>query len=322
MSLEKALKEVDKEISRVLAEKETWMHKLFKDSRINEGKKLRARIFFAFSGNNTEESIKLASILEIFHAASLIHDDIIDNASLRRGKAPLYRKDGAITGLLYGDWLFANGFSQLAKFNNPEIYREITEALAKTLAGELHQRYRRNCLSLDEQEYVSIIRDKSGSLFAAACKTGALINGLEKKYAERAYSFGLNVGIAYQILDDTSDYLNLGKDKQAFKDLEESVVTLPLIYLLKRCSVKEKAGIKKIFQKDKMSREDAKRILFFMKKHNAIEDSLKKAKDFFYKAAGASKGNLNCSMEEPFDVLSWIGAKIDEAKKACCENCG
>jgi|GEM_PF-2445156 len=319
MSLEKALKEVDKEITRVLSKKEIWLSKLFKDNQINEGKKLRARILFAFSAN-TAESIKLASIIEIFHAASLIHDDIIDNATLRRGRASLCRKNGVTTSLLYGDWLFASGFSLLAGLNNPKIYKEITSALTQTLSGELHQRYRRNYLSLGEQEYISIIKNKSGSLFGAACKVGALIRGCEKQYAERAYKFGVNIGIAYQILDDTSDYLNLGKDKQALRDLKECVVTLPLIYLLKRCSAKEGKAIKKIFKKARISSSDAKRILFFMKHYNVIEDSLEKAKGFFYRAVGASRNNLNCSIEEPFDVLSWIGGKIDEAREVCCEN--
>ncbi|MFA5008492.1 MAG: polyprenyl synthetase family protein [Candidatus Omnitrophota bacterium] len=322
MTLDKALQEVDRKVNCILSKKQVWLRTLFKDSRINEGKKLRARIFFAFSGNNTKESIKIASAIEMLHAATLVHDDIIDNSTLRRGKPPLHCKGGIKTSLLYGDWLFSNGFSLLAQLENPQIYKELTLALAQTLSGELHQLNRRNFLLLNEEEYISIIKDKSGAFFGAACKVGALMKGLRSEYVERAYKLGLNVGIAYQILDDTSDYLNLGNDKQAFKDLEERVITLPLIYLLKKCSEKEKNIIKKILQKGKINNQDAKKILLLMKHYNVVEDSLKRAKGFFYKAVNSSGRNLICNAQEPFDVLSWIGGKIEEAEEASYENWG
>ncbi|MCX5678856.1 MAG: polyprenyl synthetase family protein [Candidatus Omnitrophica bacterium] len=272
MKTARALGAVNKKIREIVDRRGPALRGLFEDASLDAGKRLRAGLFFNFSQSYGNDAVKIASAIELLHAATLIHDDVLDASPMRRGRQALHVKRGIPLSILYGDYLFSESFSMLAEAGNPRIWEEMTRSLSETLKGEIEEQYRRGDVSLTEEEYLSIIEKKSGTLFGAACKTGLILKDRESPLAERAYKFGLKVGSAYQILDDCSDYFGHNGGKGRFNDFREGVITLPLIYLLKRCSRSERSFIIKKLKGSKACPADFKKIKELMKRYGVISD--------------------------------------------------
>jgi octaprenyl-diphosphate synthase len=272
MKTGQALKAVNRKIGEIVDRRGPALRGLFRDSSLDSGKRLRAGLFFNFSRDYGDDAVKIASAIELLHAATLIHDDVLDASPMRRGRQALHAKRGVPLSVLYGDYLFSESFSMLAEIGKPRIWKEMTRALSETLKGEIEEQHCRGDVSLTEKEYLSIIEKKSGVLFGAACKTGLLLNEMNSPLAERAYRFGLRVGSAYQILDDCKDYFGHNGGKGRFNDFREGVITLPLIYLLKKCSKTEKGFIVKKLKDSKARSADFKKIKDLMKHYGVISD--------------------------------------------------
>jgi len=206
-------------------------------SPVSRGKRLRpALVLFSSKlnhGNNNKEIISLAVALELIHTASLIHDDIIDGAITRRNQLTVNEKWGNQVAVLSGDILYAQAFHHLSEIGDPEIIKIITQTISLMSLGEMEELRNKNNFCLTEQEYLRIVRNKTAILLSTCCRTGALLAGAVKKTATLFSEYGLNFGLAFQIIDDCLDFV--GEKEKIGKpiglDLKDGKITLPLIRL-------------------------------------------------------------------------------------------
>jgi len=203
----------------------------------SNGKRLRpalALLAGGATGNISPSHLDLAVILELIHAATLVHDDILDGADKRRGQPTANAKWGNAISVLLGDCLFAHALKLSTSFQNGEISRRIAHAASDVCSGEIIQTQRRFDLKLSVPDYYKIIEMKTAALFAAACELGALINEAAPEVIDSLRIFGLQLGTAYQIYDDVLDLA--GDEAKAGKtlgsDLRKGKLTLPVLHLL------------------------------------------------------------------------------------------
>jgi octaprenyl-diphosphate synthase len=189
-----------------------------------------------------------STIVEFLHTATLLHDDVVDGADLRRGKPVAHTLYGAPVTVLVGDFLLARGLSIAAKTGNPEIIRVIADITENMCQGEIQQLVKKGDTSLTEAEYMDVIQRKTGFLIQGACETGALIAGAPSETSKSLARFGYHVGMVFQIADDLLDYTadtrDLGKTVGA--DLREGKLTLPVIHALQKATPKDRKWIKRL----------------------------------------------------------------------------
>ena len=199
------------------------------------GKRIRPLLVLLCSdiyGSPLETRIDVAVATELIHSASLLHDDVVDSSPLRRGKPSANECWGNPTAVLAGDFLFARAYSLLSRY--PEILDIMTEAIATMCLGELNQLYTHFDINTTPEQYINTIVGKTASLLTASCECGAAISTMPATEKRLVCRFALHLGIAYQILDDISDYVleasQSGKPRGS--DIRNGIVTLPLMYLL------------------------------------------------------------------------------------------
>ncbi|MEK7712799.1 MAG: polyprenyl synthetase family protein, partial [Nitrospirota bacterium] len=245
------------------------------------GKRLRP-LFLLSSARLAEykgdEHIALAGIIELIHMASLLHDDVVDAAKIRRGRPAAHSVWGNQIVILVGDFLYSNALRKAVSFKNQRIMEALSEATTSMTEGEILQLQKTADINITEDEYIKIISAKTGLLISAACRIGAILSSELLGAEENALAmFGLKAGTAFQMADDILDYMaeesELGK--KLGKDIGEGKITLPVIYLLKNASADEKEEIKRIIEKP--SEEGLRRILALFRQYSVLEESLKRA---------------------------------------------
>ena len=226
-----------------------------------------------------ERVVHLASIIEFIHAATLLHDDVIDNAHIRRGNPSANQKWGNQLPVLVGDYLYAKSFFFLVKDSNTRIMETVSSATATITDGEILQLQRSGNFSITEEEYIEIITKKTSCLMAASCKIGAILGDIPQKWEEALHNYGTDVGIAFQLIDDMLDYISheekLGKP--VYNDLRGGNCTLPLIYTLQQANPEELEQIHEILFQEEYSDEDLFRIGGLIKRYKADQYTLDKA---------------------------------------------
>ncbi len=307
MNLDAAIKDVDKSISLTVGKSGVMFRRLSRDSALHGGKKLRARIFFIFAGEAGEESVEMATAVELLHAATLVHDDILDNADTRRGRQALCREHGVKTGLLYGDYLFSSAFSLGAGFLKARACGRMAAAACETLRGEIIQNCGRGDAGLSKKEYFKIIRMKSGAFFGLACASGAMVRGLSEEEVENSSRCGVFIGAAYQLVDDYLDYFGKDSAKEKYRDLQEGVVTLPLIYLMRKCSAAEKKEVKAAMARP-AGREKAAGIAALMESYGVPEAVRGDIEAFCEKSRMYAPGYAARDIEEYLNFFSCVFA--------------
>jgi octaprenyl-diphosphate synthase len=252
------------------------------------GKRLRPLILLLssdLSGYKGDPRLTLAGIVESIHTASLLHDDVIDGADIRRGKTPAHSVWGNQVVILVGDFLYSNALRLAVLQKSQRIMESLSDATTKMTEGEILQLAKTGDPNITEEEYLNIVSAKTAVLISSACRIGAILGSLPKDKEDALAGFGMKTGIAFQMADDILDYMaeedELGKSLG--KDLREGKITLPLIYLLKTASAAETAEVGSII-KDGFKKSSLKKILKLFKKYSAIESSLKKAQDIIAEA--------------------------------------
>ena len=199
-----------------------------------------------------------STIFEYLHTATLLHDDIVDEASLRRGKPVANSIWGSATAVLVGDFLLARSLSIAAETNKIKVVQAIGDVTEDMAQGEIHQLLNKGSIDLTEEEYKEVIRRKTASLIQGACHTGALIADAAPEQEKALARFGLNIGFAFQMADDLLDYTadteTLGKTVGA--DLREGKMTLPLIQTLKKATPEDQKAIKAIIRNPDFSEDE------------------------------------------------------------------
>ena len=226
--------------------------------------------------------INLAACIELIHAATLMHDDVIDNGEIRRGKKTLNFVWGNQSSILVGDYLLSRCFEMMVEDGNLEILRLLSSTSAQIAQGEILQLQHKGEIDMLEETYFKIILAKTGKLFAAATKVGAILGNKNNKIKEALEFYGKNLGLTFQIADDSLDYnseLNLF-GKKIGNDFYEGKITLPIILLYQKANDSEKIKIKEFFTKKNRDEKNLKVILELIKKYNIISQCYKKAEHF------------------------------------------
>ena len=250
------------------------------------GKRLRALLTLGSAKltgyNENKRDINLAACVELIHSATLLHDDVIDESELRRGKKTTNSIWGNQSSILVGDYLLSRCFEMMVEDGDLEILKLLSSTSAKIAQGEVLQLQHKGEADLLEETYIDIINLKTASLFSAATKTGACLSGSNQKEKKALESYGRNLGLAFQIADDALDYYAKEKlfGKEVGKDFFEGKVTLPLITVFQKGNEKEKNFLNEIMKKKNRTEEDFKETLALIYKYKAVEATLKKAEYF------------------------------------------
>lgn len=216
----------------------------------HSGKRLRPMLV-AYSGwrgpaeNRSAELVRLGAIIELVHLATLVHDDILDDADTRHRQETAAKKFGSAAAVLIGDVLFSHALKLAAEFSTTEVCRVVAQATARVCAGEIAQTYQRGEVNDSREFYYRVIQLKTAELFEVACALGAKVAGYSGDFSQAAGRFGRHLGIAYQIFDDLVDLYAeesmIGKTLGT--DLEKGKFTLPLLLLLEKVSPAERAQL-------------------------------------------------------------------------------
>ncbi len=225
-------------------------------------------------------------IFEYLHTASLLHDDLVDEATVRRGKPVANSIYGNSIAVLVGDFLLARVLSIASRTGRMRIIKAIAEITENMSQGEIHQLINKGKLDLSEEEYMEVIRRKTAVLIEGACRTGAIIAGASEKKEKALAGYGLNIGLAFQMADDLLDYISdtkvLGKEIGA--DLKEGKLTLPVIHALQNTEPQDRALMEKIITNDNFSNQDFKKLKDLLKTYKGLDYTRSRAK-FHIKAA-------------------------------------
>lgn len=202
------------------------------------------------SSGNHDELIMLASAVELIHIASLIHDDVLDGATMRRSKPSINAELGDDVSIIFGDYIYSKAFDLIGKCRNPDVFDCISQAIHAMCEGELIQVYQRGNLELSKENYITIVRKKTASLLAACCHAGGIVGNHNQVVQKILKRFGLNFGIAFQIIDDCKDLVSEKRTlgKHPGQDMVAGDMTLPLLNLLDAVDQTEKQEIKRMFE--------------------------------------------------------------------------
>ncbi len=236
--------------------------------------------------------IILASVIEAIHTASLLHDDVVDEAELRRGQPTAHSLWGNQIVVLVGDYLYSNALRVAVNQRNQRIMEALSAATTRMTEGELLQLSKIGDPEINEAEYLQIISAKTGALMSAACRIGAILGDKDGEYEEALSQFGMKTGMAFQMADDILDYMAVESrlGKRPGKDLEEGKITMPLINLLQVCTEEEQAEVKEIvagMSADREKDDALARLGYLFRKYDIIEESMKRAAGLVQEAKDA-----------------------------------
>ncbi len=265
------------------------------------GKRLRPILTILTSrclGGTREDIYPLACSLEFLHSATLIHDDILDNADLRRGRDSTHLVFGIKRAILAGDALLALANMIVARYDIPAMNFCVAEAILKTATGEVDEIDNLRNPEMDETTYLEIIRGKTAFLIQAACACGAMVSGASQDVQDQASSFGMNLGIAFQLVDDALDYAvdtqQLGKPHGS--DIREGKITLPLILFLKTLPRKERQALLEKISSDSLSDEQMQDVVLSIQKAG-LDQKVRQEADVYLKKSANSLLSLPASRE-------------------------
>ena len=286
----------------IRSELETF-HQLFKDSMRSKvglvdlvaryiirqkGKKIRPLLVLLsakIAGGVTDRSYRGAVLVELLHTATLVHDDVVDNADKRRGVWSINALFKNKVAVLMGDYLLSRGLMIAVEGKDYDFLQVITDTVKRMSEGELLQIRKTRKLDIDEETYFRVISDKTASLIETCCEIGALSATDNKEYHRAMKSFGQSIGLAFQIRDDILDYEGTFKatGKPIGGDIKEKKITLPLIYSLSKVQKKEASQIRQIIKNGK-KRNNVNEVIDFVKRNGGIDYALNKAKYYSDKA--------------------------------------
>ena len=292
--IEDELKMVESQFETHLATETPLIQRVAKYVISSGGKRIRPILLLVSSkicGYKGDDHIPLAAVIEFIHTATLLHDDVVDNAPLRRGKSSANTVFGNEASVLVGDYLFAKSFKVLSSLDNMDVIKAYSIAVTLMAEGEVKELVKTADIKTTEDDYLDIIIKKTAVLFACASQIGAIISLKNDEYGQNLYDYGLNIGIAFQLMDDALDYTSKNEEFGKFigNDLKEGKLTLPLIHTMERCLNSEKDIVSEIIYKKKLTNADLQAVLKLVKSYDSIDYTISKAKAAVLKA----KENLN-----------------------------
>ena len=250
--------------------------------------------------------INLAACVELIHAATLMHDDVIDNGTIRRGKRTLNKIWNNHSSVLVGDYLLSRCFEMIVEDGNLEVLKLLSSTSSKIAQGEILQLQHHGEVDMLEERYLKIISAKTAELFAAATKVGAILSDMKTKEKEALEFYGRNLGLTFQIADDTLDYNSELKlfGKKIGQDFYEGKITLPIILLFQKANDQEKKDLKDIFFKEIRDESDFNYCLTLIKKYDVIKACYQKAQHYINLASNSLSVFDNCEEKNILENLT------------------
>ena len=277
---------VEEKIKSKLSSDVNLVEKMISYHLSTGGKRIRALLTLGSSKlcgySKGIRDVNLAACVELIHNATLLHDDVIDKSVIRRGKKTSNSIWGNQSSILVGDYLLSRCFEMMVEDGDLDILKLLSSTSAKIAQGEVLQLEHKGEVDMLEETYLKIINSKTAILFSAATKVGAMLSKKTEKEKEALEFYGKNLGLTFQIADDTLDYnasLNLF-GKKIGQDFYEGKVTLPIILIYQQGNINEKKYIKNLFQKKERSSEEFNNILDIISKYKIINQCYKKAEYF------------------------------------------
>jgi octaprenyl-diphosphate synthase len=249
------------------------------------GKRLRPMLTLAMAeltGYSGDGHVKLAAAVEFMHTATLLHDDVVDESEMRRGRLAARMLWGNEASVLVGDFLLGQAFKMMVEVGSMRALEILSNAAAVIAEGEVMQLGAAKNTATTEDEYLAVIRAKTAELFAAACEVGPVLTNRPKAEAAACRSFGMNLGVAFQLVDDALDYggkaAKLGKN--VGDDFREGKITLPVVLSFRRGSETERGFWSRTLERGEVAEGDLETAIGLMTKHRALEDTIKRAQHY------------------------------------------
>lgn len=263
-------------------------------AKTNQGKMLRSKLLLAVSGVS-EEALKLCAIIELIQSASLLHDDVIDNASTRRKSPSLNAIFGNKNAIMLGDVLYAKAFFELSTYEQ-SIAKSVSDSVCRLAVGEIEDVFMAQSFNTNKTRYLQMCELKTAALIAASAECGALLSGLD---SQKYRSYGNNLGIAFQIIDDVLDITQSTEvlGKPAMSDLSEGKSTLPYIYLYERATQEVRQELLTLFGTP-LCESKAQWLKEQLNAHHCVQDSIAKAREYALSALDSIQGEGNTQLNE------------------------
>jgi octaprenyl-diphosphate synthase len=288
-SIERELREVEAEMEKNFLSEISMIPKVSRYLIASGGKRFRPMLLLLSAklcGYEGPRAVPLASTMEFIHTATLLHDDVVDAAFIRRGMASANSVWGNGASVLVGDFLFCKSFSLIAQDGQLAILRVISTATTRMAEGEVMQLMRKGSPETSEEDYFYVVINKTAVLISAACQIGAILADAARERETALADFGMDLGIAFQLMDDALDY---SADEEVFgkaigKDLEEGKITLPLIYTLRTSTAESRERIRGVIQNPDRAKEDLDFVMRAVRSCGAVEYTHRRAEEYVSRA--------------------------------------
>jgi octaprenyl-diphosphate synthase len=283
------LKQVEREFARHVQSQVALIPTIGNYIQDGGGKRIRPAVLLMaarMAGYTGDAAVLYASVIEFIHTATLVHDDIIDESELRRGRDAVHTRWGNHVTVLFGDFLYLKSMSLALTHERLEIIRLLCDVTLRIVEGEIYQLTKNGVVDLTEEEHFDIMRRKTAYLFAGSAKIGALLGPTTREQQDALWDYGLNIGMAFQIADDVLDFTGeevvLGKPVGG--DLREGKVTLPLVYALEQASADERRVVEHVLADRHYENVRFAQILTLVERYKGIERVKERAQTFTEKA--------------------------------------
>ena len=287
----KHLGEIEEALEMVIDSQVAFIKDIGNYALAGPGKRLRP-LFFVLScelcNYQGGDIYRFSTIFEYIHAASLLHDDVLDNAEIRRNKPSVNNLWGNNAAVLGGDFLCSKASSLFVDSGNFRFMKKITDMTMQMTEGQVLELIHTNDWNVGRDEYLEIITAKTAALISAACACGAIISGADMEKVRALENFGRNMGIAFQLMDDLLDYTSSVDvvGKPVCKDLREGKITLPLIYTLEKLEKSERERFQSMFKDRKIPEEDYEDLIDMVRSKGALDEVRDEAEYYTNEAAG------------------------------------
>ena len=280
--------------------------------QVSGGKRLRPALLLLAArlcGYEGPTAVRLGTVVELLHTATLIHDDVIDEADMRRGRPSTNSRWGNHVSVLAGDWLYMQAFKCAQAERNFDILELLNDVTQQMVEGELMQLSCLRKIDVTEEQYLDLAFRKTACLFSVCLRLGAILAGKSKETERQLGAYGTNVGLAFQLTDDVLDFTSsedvLGKPTGS--DLREGKVTLPLIYLLRQCRPEERQKVLTVLDEGGFSSVQYGEIVELVERYGTLQAARDKAQEF----AARARSSLDGLPESPYrDALRSLPENI------------
>jgi octaprenyl-diphosphate synthase len=283
------LEAVEREFLRQVESRVDLIPQIGRYIQMSGGKRIRPAVLLMASrlaGYTGDKAIMYAAVVEFIHTATLIHDDIVDEAELRRGRLSVHSRWGNDVTVLVGDYLYIKSMALALTQDSLDLVRVLCDVTLRMIEGELYQLTKTGDVDISEEEHFDIIRRKTAYLFGGCAQIGGVLGGVSQDHELALREYGFNLGIAFQLVDDlldfTADEEVLGKPIGG--DLREGKVTLPIIYLLQRAGESADTLVRRAVAERAVTPDDWREIRRLLVEHRAIDDAYEKAGEFAERA--------------------------------------